>query len=252
MFFVFARVWHRWLLLRSNMWPCLYVAVSSMAKSVESVVCIFIILRISISMTSTLFSQCSHVSNPVQWTCSPLIPAVTVRDRQKCLQTGSCRGGEVFCFECHCDSFGFFLSLFLHVHVCVLQSHCPVDNCVTALFLTQRWASTCGPRIWISVSSFGNCGGSRGSRYYQSAELKKAETGIIYSQLSWLKWTLVHCCSTSVHREIHGYLYTNSGITRQLQLIKFICYLNQILKIDCLHCYVQVIRLDLCVLMLSS
>ncbi len=43
------------LLLRSNIWPCTYLAVSSMAKSVESVVCIFIIFRMSISMTSTLF-----------------------------------------------------------------------------------------------------------------------------------------------------------------------------------------------------
>ena len=147
----------------------------------------FNIFRISISITSTVFPLHYHVSSPIRWTCSALIPAGTESYRQQGSQRGSCGGGEVFCFECHCDSFGLFLSPFLHVCVCVcvcvLQSHCPVDDCVTAPSLTQRWASTCGRRIWISVSCSGNCGGSRGSCYNQSAKLNQVKTGIMYSKL---------------------------------------------------------------------
>lgn len=39
----------------------------------------------------------------------------------------------------------------------VLQSHCVVDPCITALFLTQKWDCTCGPRIWTSVSRLKWC-----------------------------------------------------------------------------------------------
>ena len=79
----------------------------------------FNIFRISISITSTVFPLHYHVSSPIRWTCSALIPAGTESYRQQGSQRGSCGGGEVFCFECHCDSFGLFLSPFLHVCVCV-------------------------------------------------------------------------------------------------------------------------------------
>jgi len=112
----------------------LYLAASSPAKSV---VCILLyISRISISVTSTRIMSATHPMNLLPPHHSWEVEGWTAVFTDRTL----CRLGRCFCFECHCDSFGLFLSLFLHwcVCVCVLQSHCPVDDCATPLYRTQR------------------------------------------------------------------------------------------------------------------
>lgn len=157
------------------MCPCLYFTVSSVAKSVESVVCIFIIFRISISMTSTRFRPIIMSATHPMNLLFPH-PSWEVEGQTAVFAKRKSWG----CFLFWVSLWQFWSLPFLY------QSHCLVDHCVTALSLTQRWASTCGPRTWIYVSGSGHCRWSWGSFNHQSVHL--TETGSITQKLKYLKY----------------------------------------------------------------
>lgn len=93
-------------------------------------VCIYKILRISISMTLSLFPavimSATHPMNLLSPHCSWKAEGWTAVLFWRMLW-----GWEMLCFECDCDSF----DLFLHVHVCIAEPlssgplcDCPLPN----------------------------------------------------------------------------------------------------------------------------